>query len=118
MTNDFLGFAVDTAMEAGETIRRRHGTITAWNTKEGRGDIVTEVDTLSETLILERIRKTYPDHNIVTEESGKLIRATAQKNLPGLPVELVLVESVPKTRANKWRPVVTRVIPPRVEHVD
>ena len=37
------------------------------------------------------------------------IRRTIEKNLPGLPVQIRMVESVAKTAANKWRPVVSRV---------
>jgi phenylacetate-CoA ligase len=47
-----------------------------------------------------------------SQESRDLILETVQKNLPGLPVEVVMVEELPRTAANKWRPVVTRVIPP------
>ena len=52
------------------------------------------------------------------DESGNSIRAMVEKNLPGLPVELNLVGSVPKTPSNKWRPVVTRVVPPKVVRID
>lgn len=37
------------------------------------------------------------------------IRRIMEKNLPGLPIEIRMVESVAKTAANKWRPVVSRV---------
>lgn len=47
-----------------------------------------------------------------SQESSSSILATIQRSLPGLFVELVLVESIQKTQANKWRPVVTRVGPP------
>lgn len=39
---------------------------------KGRFDIVTEADTASEALIIAGIRSRYPDHTIVTEESGHL----------------------------------------------
>jgi phenylacetate-CoA ligase len=53
-----------------------------------------------------------------SQEFSRQIRGTVEKNLPGLPVELVLVKSLPKTPANKWRPVITRVTPPKVERVE
>jgi phenylacetate-CoA ligase len=31
------------------------------------------------------------------------------KNLPGLPIELMTVDALPKTKAGKWRPVISRV---------
>lgn len=34
-------------------------------------DLVTEVDGLSERLLIEKIKKDYPDHSILSEESGK-----------------------------------------------
>jgi phenylacetate-CoA ligase len=56
--------------------------------------------------------------NGFTSESFGQIRIIIEKNLPGLPIEFSLVDSVPKTQANKWRPVVTRVIPPKAVPVD
>jgi phenylacetate-CoA ligase len=53
-----------------------------------------------------------------SSESRNLILATIEKNLPGLPVAVVMVDAIPKTRANKWRPVMTRVVPPKGKHVD
>jgi phenylacetate-coenzyme A ligase PaaK-like adenylate-forming protein len=58
-----------------------------------------------------------PGPNFI-QESKSLILETIQKNLPGLLVEVELVEDIPKTQANKWRPVITRVVPPRVQHVE
>lgn len=41
----------------------------------------------------------------------QLVRA----NLPGIPVEIALVTDIPRTKANKWRPVISEVeSPPRV----
>jgi len=37
---------------------------------KGRGDIVTHVDLESEKFILDLIRKNFPDHSILSEESG------------------------------------------------
>ncbi len=42
-------------------------------TQKGTNDFVTNVDQESEQLIIEIIRKSYPDHTIITEESGELI---------------------------------------------
>lgn len=40
--------------------------------KEGRNNLVTEADHASEKAIIEVIRKTFPDHYLLTEESGEL----------------------------------------------
>ena len=37
------------------------------------------------------------------------ILATVQANLPGLQVATALVDEIPRTKANKWRPVVSEV---------
>jgi phenylacetate-CoA ligase len=47
-----------------------------------------------------------------SEESRSWILATIQKNLPGLPIEVTVVDEIKKSQANKWRPVITRVVPP------
>ena len=72
MAQDYLDFAVETALGAGEIIRNKYGRLKTWRTKEGRGDIVTEADTEAEDLIVSRIRAAFPSHSILTEESGSL----------------------------------------------
>jgi myo-inositol-1(or 4)-monophosphatase len=63
-------FVIDTISDAGELLRDRFGHVLEIRRKENVSSIVTDVDVASETLILQRIRKQYPDHNIVAEESG------------------------------------------------
>ncbi len=43
------------------------------------------------------------------EENRRQIEHIVTTNLPGLPVRIDLVEQVPRTVANKWRPVVSKV---------
>jgi phenylacetate-CoA ligase len=43
------------------------------------------------------------------DESREAIREVVAANLPDLDVSVVLVESLPRTKANKWRPVVSEV---------
>jgi phenylacetate-CoA ligase len=47
-----------------------------------------------------------PDFN---EHSRRQIVATVQANLPGLKIATLLVDEIPRTKANKWRPVVSEV---------
>jgi myo-inositol-1(or 4)-monophosphatase len=61
-------FIEATAREAGALLRER---IDDRHTVQYKGEInlVTEADHLSEALIVERIRKSFPDHGILAEES-------------------------------------------------
>lgn len=47
--------------------------------KEGINNLVTEVDHASEKAIIDVIRKNYPDHHILTEESGDLVQDSKYK---------------------------------------
>lgn len=47
--------------------------------KEGVNNLVTEVDHASEKIIIDIIKKNYPDHHILTEESGDLVQDSHYK---------------------------------------
>jgi hypothetical protein len=51
--------------------------------------------------------------NGFAEDARRRISTAVSANLPGLHLEIVLVDSIPRTRANKWRPVVSEVEPPK-----
>jgi len=57
------------AYEGGHELRRHLGKLTHIH-KKGRIDLVTEADTGSEKRIMATIRKAFPDHTILAEESG------------------------------------------------
>lgn len=66
----WLDFAVDTARAAGQVLRerfRQHHTVTS---KSSPVDLVTEADLASEQLIVDRIRRRFPDHAILAEEGS------------------------------------------------
>ena len=67
--SDAFEFAQMTAREAGALLRDyyQRGVTAEY---KGEIDLVTEADRASETLILDRIRAAYPDHAILSEESG------------------------------------------------
>ena len=67
---DALAFASSLATRAGELLMDRYERVEQVDYKSAR-DIVTEVDHLSEELILEAIRARYPDDGILAEESGE-----------------------------------------------
>jgi len=67
--NPALQMAIEAALEAGKIQRERSSRIGNISFK-GDIDIVTEVDLLCEKEIIGRIKKLYPDHDILAEESG------------------------------------------------
>lgn len=72
-----LNFSIKTARKAGAIIlkeRKKPQEIT----KKGIRDLVTNADKASEEFIIKQIRKAYPNHGIIAEESA------SQKNLQNL----------------------------------
>jgi myo-inositol-1(or 4)-monophosphatase len=67
---DELAFAVDTARAAGALLMDRYERVGRIDYKSAR-DVVTEVDHLSEELIIGAIRARFPGDGIVAEESGE-----------------------------------------------
>ena len=64
-----LAFALEIAARAGELQMARFERVEKIDYKSAR-DVVTEVDHLSEALILDGIRATFPGDAILAEESG------------------------------------------------
>ena len=64
-----LAFATDLAREAGRLLMERYERVERVDYKSAR-DIVTEVDHLSEELIIAAIRERHPGDGILAEESG------------------------------------------------
>jgi myo-inositol-1(or 4)-monophosphatase len=67
---DELAFSLEIAARAGRLLMERYERVEQVDYKSAR-DVVTEVDHLSEALILEAIRRTWPGDAIVAEESGQ-----------------------------------------------
>jgi myo-inositol-1(or 4)-monophosphatase len=66
-----LNIAIGAARRAGEVIVRsldRVGTLTV--SEKNRNDFVSEVDRAAEQVLIGTIRKSYPTHGILAEESG------------------------------------------------
>lgn len=69
-----LNIAVRAARKAGNLIARHYETPDSVEANQkGSNDFVTNVDKAAEELIIETIRKSYPQHTIITEESGQHI---------------------------------------------
>jgi myo-inositol-1(or 4)-monophosphatase len=67
--NLFRAVAADAALLSGRIQRTRLGTNIGVQNK-GELDLVTEVDRACEAAILDRLRRSFPDHDIVAEESA------------------------------------------------
>ncbi len=66
-----LNIAVRAARRAGEVIVRSLNSLEALTiTSKGRNDFVSEVDRAAEAEIIAIIRRHYPDHAVLAEESG------------------------------------------------
>ena len=86
-----LGIAVDAARRAGRLQMERYERLERIVHKSEH-DVVTEVDTLSEQLIINAIRDTFPRDSILAEESGHvdaLVPADSEDGEPAAPVDPV-----------------------------
>ncbi|BAZ53796.1 inositol monophosphatase [Nostoc sp. NIES-4103] len=69
----FLDIATEAALAAGAVLNGYLGKLEDAVTEKGRpGDLVTAADKASEAVILEVLRRHFPQHSILAEESGKL----------------------------------------------
>lgn len=68
-----LNIAVRAARKAGNLLAKNYETPDAVEaSQKGSNDFVTNVDKAAEAVIIDTIRKSYPQHTIITEESGEL----------------------------------------------
>lgn len=66
-----LYIAIEAAKEAGKFLKKNLGKVRNIDLKSGQDrNIVTDLDKKSEELIMEIIKKHYPNHDILAEESG------------------------------------------------
>ena len=77
MFADELAFAETLAARAGELLMERYERVERVDYKSAR-DVVTEVDHLSEELIIAAIRARYPDDGILAEESGEHVAVAGE----------------------------------------
>lgn len=69
---DIKDTAVGAARKAGALLKEKLGRVERVEFK-GAVDLVTEMDKEAEALIISEIRKTFPDHGILTEESKEKV---------------------------------------------
>ena len=67
---ELLATARNLAEEAGDYIRQSASRLGKVEYK-GRADLVTDVDRKAEEIIVGGIRRAYPDHAVLAEESGE-----------------------------------------------
>lgn len=70
MPDHFLEVAVDAARRAGGLLLERFGARRQVDYKGSPSNLVTEMDRQAEALIVERLRRRFPDHAILAEEGG------------------------------------------------
>ncbi len=68
---EYLDFAVELARAAGDVLKHYAGREKHIEFK-GRANLVTVADKQSESLVIDAIRRRYPNHSILAEESGAL----------------------------------------------
>ncbi len=67
-----LEIAIDAALEAGKYLKSNIGKINRIERKEGQEtNLVTEIDKKSEEIIIKRLKKKFPYHDFLGEESGE-----------------------------------------------
>ncbi len=73
LMNPMLNIAIRAARKAGNVIAKSYENRADIETQvKGNYDYVTNVDKAAEAAVIETIRASYPDHSIITEESGVL----------------------------------------------
>ena len=78
-----LAFATALAGRAGEILLDRYEKVERIDFKSAK-DVVTEVDHLSEALIIDAIRAAYPGDGIIAEESGEHVTAAGNAPTAGI----------------------------------
>jgi myo-inositol-1(or 4)-monophosphatase len=69
MSWKYVAVAMEAVLRAGALQKERYGDPTLIVQHKGAIDLVTEVDRACETAILQILRRRFPDHDVVTEES-------------------------------------------------
>ena len=67
-----LGVAVEAALQAGKLLLSSYGKLKASDIKtKAKNDFVTKIDKRAEELIISKIKRHFPGHGILAEETGK-----------------------------------------------
>jgi myo-inositol-1(or 4)-monophosphatase len=77
-TSDLAMVAIQAALEAGDLLKKGFSTNFSVSNKEGKQNLVTEYDKASEKCIIESIKKRFPGHGFLAEESGDSGNASSE----------------------------------------
>ncbi len=69
------------ALKAGEELRKGFGSHFSISSKEGRNNLVTEYDHLAESIIIEHLKKAFPESSFLAEESGETGKRNENQSL-------------------------------------
>ena len=75
---EWASFAKETALLAGDVLKKGFGSSFIIGSKPGKKNLVTQYDRASENLIITEIKSRYPTHSIIAEESGSFIQQESQ----------------------------------------
>lgn len=78
MFNNYTQLAIKFAKLSGEELKNGFNTNFIISTKSNQNDLVTEYDLKAEKIIINEIKANFPEHNILTEESGQLTNSTSE----------------------------------------
>lgn len=78
MNNKYLEVAIESAKLAGQILKEALGTNFRISNKEGINNLVTEFDLKAEKIIIDNIRKYFPDDEILSEECGNIENSAAK----------------------------------------
>ena len=65
-----LKVSINAAVSGGNIIKEDYGKVFKEKQKESLRDVVTEIDELSENIIIKNIKKNFPNESLLTEENG------------------------------------------------
>jgi len=74
----YLDIATEAVLSAGSILQSNLGKIESIDEKDYLGDLVTEIDKRSEKEIIKIIRRHFPNHSILAEESGELLNSQGE----------------------------------------
>jgi myo-inositol-1(or 4)-monophosphatase len=80
----YLEIATFAAKSGGKILEQFWGKLKDIQKKEFNWDLVTEADKKSEEKIIEILKKEFPNHSILAEESG--LHSIEGTNMPGLSI--------------------------------
>ncbi|MAG39049.1 hypothetical protein CMO90_03080 [Candidatus Woesearchaeota archaeon] len=70
-----INLVKEIALEAGKYLKQHHENLNRIDFKDSR-EMVTNIDLEAEKIIVDKIKEEYPEHNIISEEMGELMKGS------------------------------------------